>query len=283
MRPPVSRPPRRAAAALLLGLLATPAAAGEIYRWTDAQGRVHFTGDLSQVPREQRADARRRASEREDTGRLQTFRSPDAPEARSRAPGRTLQIPFDRQGTVMRIEARLNDTLTAPFIVDTGASGVAIPQWVADRLGLRVGPDTEWIRMRTANGVVARPVVTLDSVEAGDARVEHLPATVNPTMEFGLLGGTFFNNFVYRVDVAAGAITLVPNEAVRGGLTRVQWGQQFQQLREALEALDAYTERTPETHSVRHTQLTEHRALLTRQLQELEDRADRAGVPHAWR
>ena len=39
-------------AVLLAGglLLAGPPAGAEIYRWTDAQGRVHYTQDLSKVP-----------------------------------------------------------------------------------------------------------------------------------------------------------------------------------------------------------------------------------------
>ena len=48
--------------------------------------------------------------------------------------------------------------------------------------------------------------------------MEGLNATINPAMEVGLLGGDFFNNFVYRVDAAASVITLVPNDRMRGGL-----------------------------------------------------------------
>lgn len=44
--------------AVLLALLLIGAPAGaEIYRWSDASGRVHFTQDLSQVPPSQRKQA----------------------------------------------------------------------------------------------------------------------------------------------------------------------------------------------------------------------------------
>lgn len=47
-------------AAVFLLALAGPASA-EIYRWTDAEGREHFTMDLHRVPAKHRAEAERRA------------------------------------------------------------------------------------------------------------------------------------------------------------------------------------------------------------------------------
>jgi hypothetical protein len=47
-------------AAVLALLLAAGAVSGEIYRWTDAQGREHFTTQLEAVPPEQREAARNR-------------------------------------------------------------------------------------------------------------------------------------------------------------------------------------------------------------------------------
>ena len=47
---------------LSLWLVASPASA-EIYRWTDASGRVHFTQDLARVPRAYRAAAKAAAEQ----------------------------------------------------------------------------------------------------------------------------------------------------------------------------------------------------------------------------
>jgi len=44
----------------LAALLGAAPASAEIYRWTDAQGREHFTMDLHRVPSEHRAEAERR-------------------------------------------------------------------------------------------------------------------------------------------------------------------------------------------------------------------------------
>ena len=114
----------------------------------------------------------------------------------------TMRIPFERHGTLMRVEVLLNGRVRAPFFIDTGASGVSIPWTVAQQLGLQITDETERIRVKTANGVVAEPVVQLKSVQLGPARVENLRAAVSGSMDIGLLGGAFFNNYVYQVDAA---------------------------------------------------------------------------------
>ena len=117
----------------------------------------------------------------------------------------------------MRVEAVVNDQLRVPFLIDTGASGVAIPSRYAGRLGIRARGDMPYVETHTANGVVSLPLVPLQSVQLGGARVENLSATLNPSLEFGLLGGNFLNNFVYSVDTARNVITLAPNDKIRGG------------------------------------------------------------------
>jgi predicted aspartyl protease len=63
----------------------------------------------------------------------------------------------------------------------------------------------------TASGAIQVPVITLESVQLGGARVPNLLATINPMLKVGLLGGSFFNNFSYSVDTAAGVIILRHN------------------------------------------------------------------------
>lgn len=55
---------------LLLAAFGLPAAAtAEIYRWVDSQGREHFTTDLDQVPRSQRAAVKNAADSRPTVNR----------------------------------------------------------------------------------------------------------------------------------------------------------------------------------------------------------------------
>jgi clan AA aspartic protease (TIGR02281 family) len=276
------RAPSTLGAAFCLLLAASSQA--EIYSWTDAQGTIHFAQDLTHVPPQHREAARRRAHEDRGPSRVQTYSAPSpSPRARSRSRDRTVRIPFQKHGTLMRVEAELNGWLRAPFLVDSGASGVSIPQHVADRLGLRIGPETRWVETHTANGVVARPIVKLESVRVGEARVDNLEATIHPSMMIGLLGGSFFNNFVYRVDAAAHVISLTPNTKVRSGFTESQWRERFRTLSEAIARIDEYVPTLGLSQNQRRAQLAQRREELVQELESLEREADRAQVPDAWR
>ncbi len=291
---------RAAAASLLAALLGIglpPArASAEIYRWVDADGRMHVTQHLDEVPPEHRPGA---GTGDPGRGSVQTFAGPGrspAPAAlapsgarSSAAPaGRTVRIPVQRAGTGMVVQVKLNDRVTAPFLIDTGASDVLVPKQVADDLGLRIGSETRTIRYSTANGVVDQPVVMLDSVDLGGARVENVPASVSPSMQVGLLGLSFFNHFTYNVDAAAGVVSLTPNDlaesgVIRGGRSEAQWRAEFQNVRGRIAALEAERGWTPTNHSRELRRLDDERAALERQLDLLEQEADSARVPVTWR
>ncbi len=280
--------PRRLLAVSLcvLALTWVPAATeAQIYRWTDAAGREHFTQDLSQVPPRHREAARAAAARPSARDPLQTYSTPTRPRpARGTGVRRGQhQIRFERHGTLMMVQVRLNDRVTAPFLADTGASGVSIPRSVAQQLGIRIDADTPTVMVGTANGTVVEPVVALDSVQVGTARVEGLRALVSSTMQVGLLGGAFFNNFVYQVDAAAGVMTLVPNDSVRGGFTRAQWQERFARVRGSIETIDARLDSGKDRRAGRIAALEESRRNLEGQLAELDAAADRAGVPQGWR
>jgi clan AA aspartic protease (TIGR02281 family) len=271
--------------AIALAWLAAPPAPAEVYRWTDAEGRMHFSQSLEQVPASFRDEALASASEGSgQPSAVQTYRSArPAPRRRSPAPGGALEIPFERHGTLMKVEARVNDEIDVPFYVDTGASGVALPRELVERLGIPLGPDTPTAVVSTANGPVRVPVVRLDSVDLAGARVEGLDATVIPAMEIGLLGGSFFNHFLYSVDAAEGVISLAPNEALRGGLDREAWSGRFRALRRSQAGVEELLSERASPGPDRRRQLEARRAELLEHQEALEREAARAGVPESWR
>jgi clan AA aspartic protease (TIGR02281 family) len=275
---------RSLCAAVLCALLGAADAAAEIYRWTDADGQLHFTESLDQVPPQYRERARRNA-ETPPPSKLQTYSTSERVKAATQTDrySEQIRIPFLRDGSLMRVDVQLNDQLSAPFLIDTGASGVSLPSHMAEQLGIRIGPDTPHVNVVTAAGVVARPVVTLQSVQLGRARVEGLEATVNPAMPVGLLGGSFFNNFVYQVDAAASEILLVPNDRLRGGLDEAAWRARFQSLRDPIERLDAYLASGEAVRQGERERLEGNRTALSARLEELERHANRLEVPQAWR
>lgn len=81
------------------------------------------------------------------------------------------------------------------FMVDTGASTIAIGQAQAQRLGLdyRSGQP---VRMNTANGVTQGWRLRLDSVRLGEVQITGLEAVITPQpMPHVLLGNNFLNYF----------------------------------------------------------------------------------------
>lgn len=275
-------------------------ASSEIYRWTDEEGRLHFTERLELVPLDQREAAVESVmlpadpdptsdvdAEADPVGSVDdpspASPSPSTPRRTLARHGDSIVIPFVRQGTLMRVDAVLNDIVTAPFFIDTGASGISLPSDVARQLGLRVRPDTPHIRVMTANGVVSAPVVPLESVQVEGARVEGLNATISPSMEIGLLGGTFFNNFVYRVDAGARTITLTPNDHLRGGMDEKEWRRRFRGLIDPLTRLNQHLESEAVRRKEERARLEQRRTELEAALQELQSEANRLDVPHAWR
>ena len=279
-----------------LGLVPVGVARAEIYRWQDAEGRWHFAQDLNQVPARHRAQARGQAVEEGSGPAIQRYRpGPAAADPsrsrRKRAPaasaGEVHTIRVARTGGSMQVNVRLNDSVVAPFLVDTGASDVVIPKAVADQLGLDLSASRTGF-YRTANGTVQQSLVTLESVDLGGAKARNVPATVSPSMSVGLLGLSFFNHFQYRVDPGQGIITLRPNglaEAgvIRGGRSESQWRGQFAGLHARRRAIEQALEESTSHRARRRAELEGFLEEVDRQIRVLEDEADEAHVPMAWR
>ena len=81
------------------------------------------------------------------------------------------------------------------FMVDTGATSVAIGAAEADRMGLRYR-DGQTIAMRTANGTAHGWRLKLPSVRIGDVELHEVDAVITPqAMPYVLLGNSFLMQF----------------------------------------------------------------------------------------
>ncbi len=88
------------------------------------------------------------------------------------------------------------------FMVDTGASLVAISQQEAQRIGLRFQDAPRGI-VQTANGQVPAHRVRLSSIRIGDVQVYEVDAVVMPaSMGMVLLGNSFLNRFDLKRDTS---------------------------------------------------------------------------------
>ena len=93
-----------------------------------------------------------------------------------------------------RAEALINSQ-KVNVLVDTGATGVAISQAVADKLNLK---SIEAIRTITANGDGIGYMVRLDSVKVGGVEARNVSAMIAPNLEGDVLLGM---SYLGRMDV----------------------------------------------------------------------------------
>ena len=93
-----------------------------------------------------------------------------------------------------RAEALINNE-KVDVLVDTGATGVAISQNVADKLKLK---SIEAVRTTTANGDTVGYMVRLDSVKVGGVEAKSVSATIAPGLDDDVLLGM---SYLGRMDV----------------------------------------------------------------------------------
>jgi aspartyl protease family protein len=86
------------------------------------------------------------------------------------------------------------------FVVDTGATSIAMSRDEAERLGLDLSQGTP-VPISTAGGNVMGRALVLRSVRLGDVEVHNVQAVVTPApMPFVLLGNSFLGRFQMRRD-----------------------------------------------------------------------------------
>lgn len=85
---------------------------------------------------------------------------------------------------------------TVTFMLDTGASDVAIPETIATDIGLRKGRPLTY---QTANGKITVYATILDEIALGDIRLHQVRATINPNVQGDeiLLGMSFLKHIEF--------------------------------------------------------------------------------------
>jgi aspartyl protease family protein len=119
--------------------------------------------------------------------------APMSPPAQQSAGQNTMAVPRDRNGhfsVTAGIGGRRVD-----FLVDTGASVIALTKQDADRLGIKPDPRDFTAQMQTANGIVRAAKVRLAAVDIGPLTVHDVTAVVMPqgALAQNLLGMSFLS------------------------------------------------------------------------------------------
>ena len=275
---------------IILAVL-VPRSYGEMYRWVDEKGTVHFTDDFSTIPEKYREDAETRKSPKETStpGPREITKSP-LPTNVAEPKGVTVDLV--RSGEVSLTEVVLNGRIRQHFIVDTGASFTVISRGAAKELGITIDENTPFIPTATASSVIFNPLVTLRSVQVGEAEVENVDALVQnlPGGSAGLLGNSFLSKFKVVLDSGIWKMTLyslqgTPSPDQPGGYGRDFWVSQFRFYNGVLDRLNKM-KRGYEGRGGSSTELTRVNNAIRyfeNQLSELERKASFAGVPRDWR
>jgi clan AA aspartic protease (TIGR02281 family) len=279
--------------AILLIILLTvfvPTSYGEMYKWVDEKGTIHFTDDLSSIPEKYRPDAELRKPPKEISApQPQEKPKPSIPPKVSEPEG--IVVDLFRKHELLLAEVILNGRVRQYFILDTGASFTLINRPTAKELGITINENTPFMPIFTASSLIFTPLVTLRSIRVGEAEVENVDVLIHdmPSETAGLLGNTFLNKFKVMIDSANGKMTLYSMQGTLspdrpGGYGRDFWVSQFRFYYRVLEELKKIKQRYEgKGSSTDLTRVNNAIRYFENQLSEFERKASFAGVPRNWR
>jgi len=267
---------------------------GEMYKWVDEKGTLHFADDLSKVPEKYRPDAEMLKAPKEisSPGIKEKTKEPQIslPTPKT-SESKGFEVDLFRKHELWLVEVMLNERVKRNLVVDSGASFILISQQTAKELGVIIDESTPFIPGSTVSGVILTPLVTLKSVKVGNASVENVEAVIYsmPGGQDGLLGNSFLNKFRVVLDAINSKMILYSMKGISspdrpGGYSRDYWIGQFRfynrnlaelrKLKTKYENQGARSEANRVNNAIRYFE---------NQLSDLERRASFAGVPRNWR
>ncbi len=126
--------------------------------------------------------------------------------------GKRVIVPLEREGKSFYVRLKLNNAVSARFMLDTGASAMQVSSAMAKNLKLKVRR-AQTVPVVLASGSYVRGrVLDIDEVAIGPAKVHNVKAIVleqdNMGMTDGLLGMSFLENFIFSIDTKKGQLIL---------------------------------------------------------------------------
>ena len=275
---------------MVLALL-VPSSFGQMYKWVDEKGTVHFTDDLSTIPEKNREGAETRKPQKEPpTSKPREISKPSPPPAEKPAEPKGFEVKIERSHDTWGTEVVLNGRVNRKFMIDTGASSCLMDWGTAKELEITIDENTPFFPSTTASGIILEPYVMLRSMRVGDAELENVEISIyDMPGGGGLLGGNFLNNFRVTIDSVDEKMTLYPIQGPPspdrpGGYGKDYWQSRFRRYHGIigwLKELKIYYERKMDT--ARLARVTRSIPYFENQLSELDRRASFAGVPRNWR
>lgn len=124
-------------------------------------------------------------------------------------------IPMERQGGVWIVKVEINDLTEAKLIVDTGASYTTISEDLAFDASIQTDPRNPKVNLVTAGGRVQAKMGIASRIRVGDAGRDEVHVVIHtipnlPEGTDGLLGLSFFDRFMVRLDHSQQQLHLTP-------------------------------------------------------------------------
>ena len=278
--------------AIMMLTTIVPSSYGEMYKWVDEKGTVHFTDDLSSIPEKYRQGIETRKPTKESsTPQPQPQEKPKHSPAQKVSGPDGIAVDLIRRNELLSVEVVLNGRIKQQFIIDTGASFTLIHRQTAKELGIAIDETTPFIRVASVSDIISTPLVTLQSVRVGDAEVENVETLIFPMVGGGdgLLGNSFLNKFKVVIDANNHKMTLypmkgVPSPGYPGGYHKDYWVGQFRFYNRNVEDLKRLKAKI-ESQGGRSELIRINNAIryFENKLDDLERKASSAGVPRNWR
>ncbi|MDH5476919.1 MAG: aspartyl protease family protein [Nitrospinota bacterium] len=293
---------------LAMGLWATNlGSAGEVIKWKDKEGNVHYSDSEGEVPVEYREKIERKEYKIKEQQKSSTpwtppWKNNDSQEfggGSGQAPGtlKSFVVPYRAfEGTARRIivNVRFNGSVTAPMLLDTGAPGVLITEKLARKIGV-FDNDTGKLKIRSGGigGSIPAILTIIDKIEVGEGSVEFVPVQVTSksmSRAFeGLVGMDFMANYKMSLDNQRHLLIfqeLPKSQSRPGGHDETWWRSWFYEFSRMRTGWKQYSEqlkssgsRGSEGASFAEDQHREADRLLSK----LDSYAAQNSVPMSWR
>lgn len=124
-------------------------------------------------------------------------------------------IPLERQGGVWVVQVEFDDLHQTKLIVDTGATFTTISEDLAFDVGIQPDPRSPHINLYTAGGNVKAKMGIAPRIRVGHAGRDDVRVVIHtipnlPEDIGGLLGLSFFDRFLVRLDHSRRELHLTP-------------------------------------------------------------------------
>ncbi|MFK5926742.1 MAG: aspartyl protease family protein [Desulfuromusa sp.] len=232
-----------------IGLCTATVVSGQMYRWVDANGQLHFSNSPQDVPDE----IRNKNNEYQPDSSSITINDRIGESANNQTHSgglqlseksqqiNTISIPYTaREGYANRviIDVTFNGQVTVPMMVDTGSPGLVISNDLADQLNLF---DEEGSRLMVViSGIGGRQIATktiIDKLSMGGITEKFIPAHivsgVSSTHYQGLIGMDVLSSYTMTIDPTQHRLVanLIPSaKKMPAGRSRSWWQANFKEF-----------------------------------------------------